>query len=159
MKILDVSAGNRAIWYDKHDPICTFLDIRAEVSPDVVADSRDLSMFEDSLFDMVVFDPPHVNFGANANMSRTYEHHTTVEIRGIIERTATEASRVVRTDGLMAFKWNDHDQKLGTVLALMPQWRPLFGHKVASRTKHSSSTSWVILLNIGYLETEEESPE
>ena len=147
MKILDVSAGNRAVWFDKHHSMATFLDIRPEVEPDIVADSRNLGTFADGSFDLAVFDPPHVNFGKNAEMSKTYGWHTTVEIRDILERTAIELSRVVRPDGLLALKWNDHDQKLTTVLALMPSWEPLFGHQVSIRTKHASTTSWVLLRN------------
>jgi len=146
MRILDMSAGNRAVWFDKSHPMATFVDVRESVKPDVVADSRNLKMFDDGLFDLVVFDPPHVNFGANAQMSKTYGHHTTDEIRDIIKRSSREAHRTSKRNALMAFKWNDHDQKLQTVLALMKKWwEPLFGHSVSMRTKHSSQTYWVLL--------------
>lgn len=47
----------------------------------------------------------------------------------------------------MALKWNDHDQKLEKILELLsPCWKALFGHKTAMRTKHSSTTYWVMLL-------------
>lgn len=50
------------------------------------------------------------------------------------------------SEPLMAFKWNDHDQKLPRVLALMVEWwEPLFGHTTSSRTKHSCQTYWVML--------------
>jgi hypothetical protein len=97
-------------------------------------------------YGLIVFDPPHVNFGANAEMSKTYGHHTTDEIRDIVKRSAQEAHRVSRPDALMAFKWNDHDQKLEKVLALMSEWwEPLFGQLVATRTKHACGTHWVML--------------
>jgi hypothetical protein len=118
MKILDLSAGWRWIWHDPHHRDTVYLDRRAEVAPDVVADSRCLP-FKQGVFDLVVFDPPHVNFGASANMSRDYGHHTTVEIREIVRNTGKEAHRVCRPDALMAFKWNDHDQPQGTILALL----------------------------------------
>lgn len=85
MKILDMSAGNRAVWFDKNNPLATFLDIRAEVNPDIVSDSRN-TPFKDGEFDLIVFDPPHVNFGANAEMSKTYGHHTTEDIRDIVKK-------------------------------------------------------------------------
>ena len=145
MEIIDLSAGNRAIWFNKFHPDVTYVDIRAEVFPDVKADSRDLP-YADKTYDLAVFDPPHVNCGANSTMSKTYGHHTTEEIRDIITGTAKEAYRVCKKEALMAFKWNDHDQKLEKVLKLLePWWEPLFGHKVAMRTKHSSSTTWVLL--------------
>jgi hypothetical protein len=141
-----MSAGNRAVWFDKNYPDALFVDRRAQVSPDVVADTRRLPKQVGNGFHLVVFDPPHVNFGANAEMSKTYGHHTTADIRDIIKGSAKEAHRVSVPDALMAFKWNDHDQSFTKVLALMAEWwEPLFGHKVASKTKHSSSTQWVML--------------
>lgn len=146
MKILDMSAGNRGVWFDKTYRDATFVDIRAVVEPDIVADTRALPTEVGDSYDLIVFDPPHVNFGANAELSKTYGHHTTAEIRDIIAGSAAEAHRVSRPDALMAFKWNDHDQKLDRVLALMAEWwEPLFGHKTSVRTKHSSQTYWVML--------------
>lgn len=146
MKILDLTAGNRGIWFDKNHPDAMFVDRRAEVAPTLVADSRSLPDEVGRGFDLIVFDPPHVNFGATANMSRDYGHHTTAEIKSLIAGASIEAHRVARPDALMAFKWNDHDIPIATVLSLMTDyWEPLFGHKVAARTKHYSSTVWVML--------------
>jgi hypothetical protein len=147
MRILDVSAGKRAVWFNKHRPMATYLDIRAEVEPDIVADSRNMPQFVDSTYDLAVFDPPHVNFSASAELSRTYGHHTTAEIRDIICPTGKELSRVLRPDGLLALKWNDHDQKLSRILDLLPDFEPLFGHKVAQRNLRVSQTYWVMLRN------------
>lgn len=149
MKILDLSAGKRAVWFDKQNPLCTFVDIREEVEPDIVADTRNLPDSVGVDYDLVVFDPPHVNFGKNAQLSQTYGWHTTSEIRDTIEKTAREAHRVTKPEALMAFKWNTHDQKLERVLALMEQyWEPLFGHAVSLRTKHASTTYWVMLIKV-----------
>ena len=146
MKILDVSAGNRAIWFDKNHPDAVFVDIRPETHPTIVADSRHLPPEVGVGYDLIVFDPPHVNFSAGAEMSKTYGHLTTDEIRALIRETAASVHRVSRRDALMAFKWNDHDQKLERVLALMrPFWEPLFGQKVAFRTAHPSATTWTLL--------------
>ena len=119
MKIIDLSAGNRAIWFDKNYRDATYLDIREEVKPDIVGDSTHTN-FPDGSFDLVVFDPPHVNCGVNSQMGKTYGHFTTERIREIIRGTSKEAWRITKEDALMAFKWNDHDQKLNKVLALMP---------------------------------------
>ena len=59
MKILDLSAGKRAQWYSKKHPLTTYVDIRPEVEPDVVCDTRSLP-FEDATFDLISFDPPHM---------------------------------------------------------------------------------------------------
>lgn len=145
LKILDMSAGNRAMWFNRNHPDTTYLDLRSSVEPTIICDTRQMPAEVGDGYGLVVFDPPHVNFGANAEMSKTYGHHTTDEIRDIIKRSAAEAHRVSNPDALMAFKWNDHDQKLEKVLALMEEWwEPLFGQKTGTRTKHACGTYWVM---------------
>ena len=75
MKILDLSAGNRAIWIQKNLDIVTFLDKRPDVLPDYVCDTRDIPSEVGSEFDLVVSDPPHLNAGKNSNTSKSYGHH------------------------------------------------------------------------------------
>lgn len=143
MKILDLSAGNRAIWVNKQHPLVTFLDRRESVNPTVVCDTRAIPEVVGYDFDLLVFDPPHINFGINANCSKVYGHHTTAEIMDTIEKTSVEAHRVSRIDALMIFKWNDHDTPLMKVLNLMPHWEPLFGH--ITKDGPGSKTFWVCL--------------
>lgn len=143
MKILDLSAGNRAIWFNKKHPLAVYIDKRASVNPDIVCDSNNLPDPVGKDFDLIVFDPPHMNCGPLSNMSKCYGHHTTAEILELIEKTSVEAHRVSRADALLALKWNDHDIKLTRVFNLMPNWEPLFGHitKDGSRSK----TYWVLM--------------
>lgn len=143
MKILDLSAGRRAIWFNKKHPEATYLDVRGEVEPDFIVDTRRLPIFIGKNFDLIVFDPPHMNCGPNSNMSRVYGHHTTAQILDLIEVTAREAHRVSRPNALMALKWNDHDIKLQRVFDLMPQWEPLFGH--LTKDGPGSKTYWAML--------------
>ena len=146
VKILDMSAGNRAIWFNKNHPDTVYVDLRPSVNPDIVCDTRRLPKEVGENFNLIVFDPPHVNGGKNSNIARDYGHHTTSEIRSIIQESSKEAYRVSEKDALMVFKWNDHDQKLNKILALISEWwEPLFGHKTSTRTKHSSTTYWVML--------------
>lgn len=144
MKILDLSAGNRAIWYDKNHPLCTYLDKRAEVNPTIVCDTRAIPESVGKDYDLVVWDPPHMNCGPNSDMSRTYGYHTTADILDTIARTGPEVHRVTKPNALMALKWNTHDIKLSRVYALLPQWEPLFGHLVKNGAH--SQTFWVMLL-------------
>jgi len=148
VKILDLSAGNRGIWFDKAHPCTTYVDLRPEVKPDVVADSRALPAEIGEDFDLIVFDPPHKSNGPNFGMARSYGCWTHQEIRSTIAETAKEAHRVGRDNALMAFKWNEHSLKLSTVLAMLhPFWEPLFGHGVTHQQK---GTSWVMLRRIDY---------
>lgn len=145
-RILDLSAGNRAVWFDKRCELATFVDVRPEVAPDIVADSTNLPATIGGGYDLVVFDPPHKNNAATGNMVRSYGHHTAEEITNILVGTAREAHRVTKPGALMAFKWNTHTRKLDSALALLkPYWRPLFGHGV-SHQQRTSQTSWVMLL-------------
>ena len=144
MKILDLSAGNRAIWYNKNHPLAIYIDRRKKVKPTFVADSTKLPDKIGSGFDLVVFDPPHMHCGKNSNMSRVYGYHTTKQILKVIEGTGREAHRVTKKNALMALKWNDHDIKLSFVFTLMPQWEPLFGH--ITKDGPGSKTYWCMLL-------------
>lgn len=142
---MDLTAGKRATWWVKAYEHAVFVDIRESVRPDVVANSCCLP-FRNDTFDLVSFDPPHVNVGANSNMTKDYGHHTIQQIRSFILGAAREANRVAKKDAVMAFKWNDHDQGFKAILSLMaPHWEPLFGAKVSVRTKHYSQTAWVLL--------------
>lgn len=143
MKILDLSAGNRAIWFNKNHPLCIYLDKRDSVKPTVVCDTRAIPSSVGSGFDLVCWDPPHKNCGPNSNMSKVYGHHTTQEIIETIQKTSVEAYRVTKNGALMAFKWNSGDIKLLRVLELMPQWEPLFGHLTKDGPR--SQTYWVML--------------
>lgn len=149
MKILDLSAGNRAIWIQKELDFVTFLDKRPETFPTVVCDTTSIPESVGKGFDLVVFDPPHLNAGKNSNVSKSYGHHTTWEIKVTVAGSARESHRVSKENALMAFKWNDHDISLDLALELMsPYWTPLFGHHMRNRggSDAKSQSFWVMLL-------------
>lgn len=145
MKILDVSGGKRMMWFDQRNPLCTFLDIRQEMEPDVVADSTQPLPFDKESFDLVVFDPPHHNFGQTGRATSTYGHTTAAQRRKLIEETARQIRIVLRPDGLLCFRWCDKNVRLEKILALLHGFEPLFGHKVSERKKWHSSLYWVLL--------------
>lgn len=145
MKILDVSAGERHVWFNKQHPETTFLDIRPEVGPDVVGDSRDLGRFGSEWFDLVVFDPPHGSIGPNGAMGKRYGSFKIDYIRELVKQSDAELARVLKPDGLMSFKWNDRQIRLPIVLSWLPSFLPLFGHHVDARQARPSTTYWVML--------------
>lgn len=154
MKILDLSAGRRAVWFDKNYRDATYIDIRPEVAPTIVCDARSLPAEIGDGYDLIVFDPPHKNNAASGKMSHNYGHWTAEQIREIVIGSAQQAHRVSREDALMAFKWNDHTRKLQSVLVwLDPWWEPLFGHGVSGQHRHGSMTSWVLLRRRPNVET------
>lgn len=146
VKIIDLSAGNRAVWFDKNHRDAVYVDIRPEVAPTFVADARELPAEVGTDYDLVVFDPPHKNNAASGKMAHNYGHWTAAEITNILTGTAKEAHRITKPDGLMALKWNDHTRRLETVLALISQWwEPLFGHGAEPQQRARSKTYWVML--------------
>jgi len=146
MKILDLSAGNRAIWYNKNHPLAIYLDKRASVNPTVVCDTRNIPGSIGKDFDLVVWDPPHMNCGPKSNMSATYGYHTTAEILDTIKKTSVSVHKITKPNALMAFKWNNHDIKLQRCFDLMAGWEPLFGHLTKDGPR--SQTYWVMLLRV-----------
>lgn len=145
MKILDLSAGKRAMWFDASREDTLHIDIRSEMKPDMVCSSMDMVRKVGDRYNLIVFDPPHVNLGANSEMSKQYGHFTLKQIRILIKETAHEAHKVSSIDALMVFKWNNHDLILDTVLELLSDWwEPLLGHTISKHAK-SSNTIWVLL--------------
>lgn len=70
MRILDMCCGGKMFWWDKENPVATFIDKRTfsgkacdgrtlKVQPDHVMDFTNIE-FPDDTFDLVVFDPPHL---------------------------------------------------------------------------------------------------
>ena len=148
LKILDLSAGNRAVWFNKKHPLATYLDKRECVNPDIVCNTIRIPNSVGKDFDLVLFDPPHENTGPNGNMTRVYGHSTRAEIIETIKGSGIEAHRITSSNALMAFKWNDHAFKLDSVLQLMSEyWEPLFGHHMRNRGGPAAKTQsfWVML--------------
>lgn len=143
MKILDLSAGNRAIWYNKNHPLAVYLDKRESVNPTIVCNTNEIPDSVGYGYNLICWDPPHMNCGPNSNMSKCYGYHTTKEILETIKLTGYEAHRVTSENALMAFKWNNHDIKLDRVFKLLPKWEPLFGHLTKNGPR--SQTYWIML--------------
>ncbi|HNA61509.1 MAG TPA: hypothetical protein PKW79_00325 [Rhabdochlamydiaceae bacterium] len=85
-KIIDLSAGNRAIWFNKNHPLALYLDKRADVHPDIVCDTR--KGIPGSGYNLICWDPPHMNCGPNSNRSNWQnfwrENMTTSEVLFIL---------------------------------------------------------------------------
>ena len=144
MKILDMTAGNRAVWLTKSHHLVDYIDKRESVKPTFVMDSTKLPKEWKNKYNLVVLDPPHLNTGKNSNMAKCYGHHTTQEILDFVKGAGLEAHRVTKKNALMALKWNDHDIRLERVFKLLlPKWEPLFGHLTSKNNR--SQTFWVML--------------
>jgi len=138
-------------WFDKNNPDVLFADIRNEghtlcdgrdlqVKPDIVMDFRDMP-FDDNTFQIVVFDPPHLNqLGKGSWMAKKY---------GVLEATwqndlrlgFQECIRVLKPNGTLIFKWNETQIKVSEILKLI-DLQPLFGHKSGKQ----SNTHWICFI-------------
>lgn len=147
-KILDACCGSRMFWFDKENPDVTFMDCRQyyeelptghviNVDPDIVADFRDMP-FEDSEFDMVVFDPPHlIHAGESSWLVKKYGRLDELWPEDIRQGFA-ECMRVLRPSGSLIFKWNEDQILLSDVLKAIGE-QPLFGNK-------RSKTHWLVFM-------------
>ena len=148
MKILDACCGSKLFWFDKDNEYTTYMDIREEsfeihgkkvnVTPDVVADFRDMP-FEDNTYDLIVFDPPHLKWaGPNSIMKAQYGQLDKDTWPDDIRQGMSECMRVLKPTGTLIFKWNEAQVPLKDVLSAIP-YRPLFGNK-------RSKTHWLTFL-------------
>lgn len=144
-RILDPCCGSRMMWMDKLNPDVVFGDRRKEVitvtdrshgnksgtrtlriEPDVVFDFRDLP-YRNGTFKLVAFDPPHLERAGGKSWLVAKYGKLSDDWRDDLRKGFAECFRVLETHGVLVFKWNETQVKVGEVLALVP-WKPLFGH-------------------------------
>jgi len=115
--ILDATAGTRIMWrIENHNPYFhlkpdVFLDIRAEVKPDIVADWCYLP-FREGTFDTIIFDPPHVHVGPKSAMFRRYGRISLRDFRRKMIRLPEEFHRVMKEKSLLIVKICDRNGRL-----------------------------------------------
>ena len=146
--ILDACCGGKMFWYNKNHPNTIYMDNRTEkkghssfrknheINPDIVADFKNIP-FKDNTFKLVVFDPPHLFLGKNAEFTKRYGRLTKDTWKDEIKKGFDECWRVLDNYGVLVFKWNQFDIKKSEVLNVIER-EPLFGHV----TDRSKNTSW-----------------
>lgn len=146
--ILDACCGSKMFWFNKENPNVLYADIREEehilcdgrklvVKPDIIADFRNL-LFEDESFYLVVFDPPHLlNAGKNGWQAKKYGS-LGADWRECIKAGFEECYRVLKPNGTLIFKWNEHSLKISEIVKVIGR-EPLFGHK----TMQNNKTVWM----------------
>ena len=146
IRILDSTCGYRGIWFDKNNQETVYVDIRRDVKPDLCCDFKMLP-FPAETFDLIIFDPPHGSVGEKSELFKRYGTLKAHKLVSTFYKATRELFRVLKTNGILIFKWNTHDYSLKRVLALFPV-EPLFGQKTAYRKKHVSSTYWVTFVKM-----------
>ena len=147
-RILDACCGSRMFWFDKENPDVVFADNREldttlcdgrklVIRPDVKMDFRNMP-FSDEIFKMVVFDPPHlIHAGEKSWLAKKYGVLPT-DWKPYIREGFKECMRVLKTDGVLIFKWNEEQIKTSEILANI-DFKPLFGDK-------RSKTRWLVFI-------------
>lgn len=147
-KILDVCCGSRMFWFDRKSDRTIFMDKRElsdilcdgrtlEIKPDVIGDFTDIP-FDDNLFNMVVFDPPHLlKVGENSWLAKKYGK-LSVNWKSDIASGFNECMRVLKPNGTLIFKWNEEQIKLSEILEVI-SFKPLFGNR-------KSKTHWLVFM-------------
>lgn len=144
-------------WFDRTDARAVFMDNRREthklrdksskggsrmlkVSPDMVADFTDIP-FSDNRFSLVVFDPPHlVRAGRKGWQAKKYGK-LEGDWREMLRKGFTECFRVLRPEGTLIFKWNEHEIPVSEILKLTPE-QPLIGQRCGKTAK----THWIVFM-------------
>ena len=157
--ILDVTCGDRQIWFQKNEPHTTYCDIRREdhegyfgkalnkngkqkyrhlvINPDIQCSFTDLP-FKNETFNLVVFDPPHIcNLSENAWLRKSYGS-LDGDWKPMIHDGFVECMRVLKVGGVLVFKWSDVSVSTRDILNVIGH-EPLFGH----RSGKKMNTHWM----------------
>ncbi|MEN3144626.1 class I SAM-dependent methyltransferase [Ochrobactrum sp. WV_118_8] len=156
-EVLDVCCGSRMFWFDQSDPRAIFGDKRSErhilrdssstggsrelvIEPDILLDFTDLP-FDDNSFYLVVFDPPHLlNNGKSGWLAKKYGK-LGQNWKDDIRAGFAECFRVLKNNGTLVFKWNEHEIPVSELLALTHR-KPLFGNRSGKAMK----THWLVFM-------------
>ena len=150
-KILDACCGSRMFWFDREHENVLFMDNREledilcdgrklEIKPDIIGDFRKM-VFPDESFQLVVFDPPHlIRAGEKSWIAKKYGKLNPETWQEDFRKGFSECFRVLKNDGILIFKWNEDQIKLGEILKLS-EYKPLFGNR-------RSKTHWIVFMKI-----------
>lgn len=152
-QILDVTCGDRKMWFQKYEEHTIYCDKRSEkwesdygdhryleIKPDVQCDFTELP-FEDNSFPLVVFDPPHVkNLKESSWLCKEYGS-LSEDWRPMIRKGFEECMRVLKPNGVLIFKWADISISTREIITVIGQ-EPLFGH----RSGKKMNTHWMTFM-------------
>ena len=155
--ILDAACGSRMFWFDRNNPAAIFMDNRVEshtltdksssgghrhlrVRPDVIGDFSAMP-FADRSFYLVVFDPPHLTRCGGRGWQAKKYGKLQGNWREVLRKGFAECFRVLRPNGTLIFKWNEHEIPASEILKLTPE-KPLFGQRCGKTAK----THWIVFM-------------
>lgn len=159
--ILDACCGGRMFWFQKWNPLTVFMDNREcedtlcdgrkfIVKPNVIGDFRNIP-FDDNVFQLVVFDPPHlIKAGEKSWLVKKYGRLNPDTYKDDLKQGFSECFRVLKPNGILVFKWNETDVAVSEIIKLSP-YAPLFGNKSGKLNK----THWIVFMKNTEMELKE----
>jgi len=160
--ILDVTAGNRSIWYRNRTPLgVVFIDKEHDLlyPPDIVADNTKLPIRSDLTIDSIIFDPPwginlppwflnkKVNPGAGG-VKYYGDFKTKRDLVIYLHKAQTEFKKYTEK---LCFKWGERNVSLWSILGIFTRdgWKEIHRVKLNSIKnrggKSKNQTWWIIL--------------
>ena len=148
MLVLDITAGNRMMWKNKHHPLFVYMDKNehSKIPPDIIGVWEHLP-FRENVFETAFFDPPHKfnrksGFWADPHSPNYYGADIRREklVSGIYHGTR----ELLRVAGRLCFKWCDDEISLQRVLSLFPKaWREMHRWCDNKVRAHGNFTWWL----------------
>ena len=157
--VLDACCGSRMFWFDREHPDVIYGDIRSEtltvtdrsngnasgqrvicIDPDTLMDFRALPL-EDGTFKLVTFDPPHLKVAGPKSWMAAKYGKLSDDWRDDLRKGFAECFRVLASDGVLVFKWNETQIKISEILKLTPI-QPLFGNTSGRK----AGTHWMVFM-------------
>lgn len=149
--VLDPCCGSRMFWFDRQNPAVVFGDLRSEqhtlcdgrvlrIEPDVQMDFRAIP-FPDGHFKLVAFDPPHLLHAGPKSWLAAKYGRLSKDWKSDLRRGFAECFRVLASNGVLVFKWNEEQIRLREILALTHH-RPLFGNTSGKK----AGTHWLVFM-------------
>jgi tRNA G10 N-methylase Trm11 len=136
------------MWFDKSHKNTIYGDRRREryekygrtweITPDVMYDFCALP-FADNLFDLVVFDPPHLKRCGTQSWLALKYGKLFAGWEDELREGFLECKRVLKPQGTLIFKWSDADIKHSKIFEIIGE-KPMFGHT----TTKNMMTHWFV---------------
>jgi len=137
-------------WVQKYYSDVTYIDIRPEVSPDIVMDCRHTA-FADATFDLIIFDPPHRKFGSSSILAYRYGSVSLEDARALVRDAFVEFDRILRSGGMVWFKWSG--TPIDEMVKVQDRFIPLMGQNMnklknleSKRITGSHPAQWLMMV-------------
>lgn len=147
-RILDACCGSRMFWFDRENSDVIFADCREleitlcdgralVIKPDIKMDFRNIP-YDDNIFKVVVFDPPHLLHAGTGSWLAAKYGVLPEDWPEYLKQGFNECMRVLEPNGLLIFKWCENQIPLSRVLKEFDK-KPLLGDQ-------RGKTRWLVFI-------------